>query len=347
MRVLAGDVGGTKTRLGVFDVEGVRLETISERSYPSGDYAALDDIVQDFLVEAKTDCRQACFGIAGPVLGGMAQTTNLPWIIEAQGLAARFRFDRVALINDLEANAWGIDALGEDDFHVLNAGRVDAVGNASIIAAGTGLGEAGLYWDGQRHWPFASEGGHAGFSPGSNLEMALLDYLRPRYGHVSWERVLSGAGLVNVHAFLRAHRGVPAPSWLQESMAAGDDAAAISVAGLAKRDAICAEALELFVHLYGVEAGNHALKIMATGGVYVGGGIAPKILEALKGPHFMEGFLAKGRMRPLLHAMPVRVILNDRTALYGPALYLDAVKGRPGTSTSGGVPDRQSPFSKA
>jgi glucokinase len=328
MRLLAGDVGGTKTRLAVFEVDGTQLESLSEKSYPSGEYASLDDIVRDFLARENADCRQACFGIAGPVQHGHAETTNLPWIIEAQAMASKFGFERVSLINDLEANAWGIDALSDDDFCVLNAGRPDASGNASVIAAGTGLGEAGLYWDGHRHWPFASEGGHADFSPSSDLEFALLEFLRGRFGHVSWERVVSGMGLVNVHNFLRAYRSVAVPSWLSDEMEAGDTAAAISRAAMQEQDALCVEALDLFVKLYGAEAGNHALKIMAAGGVYVGGGIAPKILDKLKGSLFMEGFLAKGRMRHLLEAMPVRVILNDRTALYGPALYLAAIKAR-------------------
>jgi glucokinase len=326
MRVLAGDIGGTKTRLAVFDVHGTRLETLTERSYPSGSYSGLEDIVQDFLGGTSADCRQACFGIAGPVQRGRAQATNLPWIVEEQAIAASFGFERVALINDLEANAWGIGALGENDFFTINAGSPDAEGNACIVSAGTGLGEAGLYWDGQRHWPFACEGGHATFSPSSDLEIALLEYLRERFGHASWERVVSGMGLVNVHDFLRTHRGVPAPSWLGEEMSAGDPAAAISSAAIDGRDSLCAEALDLFIHLYGVEAGNHALKIMATGGVYLGGGIAPKNLERFKGPLFMQGFLDKGRMQPLLEAMPVKIIINDRTALYGPALYLEAVK---------------------
>ena len=330
MRVLAGDVGGTKTRLAVFEVEGIRLETLLERSYPSGEYGSLDAIVRDFLDRAGADCRQACFGIAGPVQQGRVETTNLPWVIEAQAMAAGFGFDTVSLMNDLQANAWGIDALADDDFCLLSAGHADAVGNASVIAAGTGLGEAGLYWDGRRHWPFASEGGHADFSPHGDLEIALLEYLRERFGHASWERVVSGPGLVNLHDFLRVHRGVAVPSWLSDEMVAGDAAAAISSAALDERDAICAEALELFVHLYGVEAGNHALKIMATGGIYIGGGIAPRILDKLKGPLFMQGLLSKGRMRPLLEGMPVRVILNDRTALYGPALYLAAMTAQAG-----------------
>lgn len=327
MKVLAGDVGGTKTHLAVFEVESERLETVCERTYRSGDYASLDAIINDFLDRESVTCRQACFGIAGPVQHGRAEVTNLPWIVETRALSKRFGFERAALINDLEANAWGIGALSANDFYQMNAGRADAVGNASIIAAGTGLGEAGLYWDGQRHWPFASEGGHTDFSPQGDLERKLLEYLQGRFDHVSWERVVSGMGLVNVHDFLRTHRNVAVPSWLGEEMASGDTAAAISRAAIAERDALCVEALDLFIHLYGVETGNHALKIMATGGVYVGGGIAPKILEKLKGPQFMAGFLAKGRMRPLLETMPVRVILNDRTALFGPALYLAAAIG--------------------
>jgi glucokinase len=325
MRVLAGDVGGTKTRLAVFDVQGTSLDTVTEHSYPSGSYNGLEDIIREFLGGTSTECRHACFGIAGPVQGGRVQTTNLPWIVEEQALATLFGFERVALINDLEANAWGIDALRADDFYVVNAGSPDAGGNACIVSAGTGLGEAGLYWDGQRHWPFACEGGHADFSPSTDLEIALLAYLRERHGHVSWERVVSGMGLVNVHDFLRAHRSVATPAWLREEMSSGDAASAISRAAMDDRDSLCVEALDLFIHLYGAEAGNHALKIMATGGVYLGGGIAPKNLERFKGPGFMQGFLDKGRMQPLLETMPVKIILNDRTALFGPALYLEAV----------------------
>ncbi|MFV1974038.1 MAG: glucokinase [Thiohalobacterales bacterium] len=325
MRVLAGDVGGTKTRLAVFDVEGTCLDTVTEHSYPSGSYAGLEDIVREFLGGTSTECRHACFGIAGPVQHGRVQTTNLPWIVEERALADEFGFERVALINDLEANAWGIDALREDDFYLVNAGSPEVNGNACIVSAGTGLGEAGLYWDGQRHWPFASEGGHADFSPTTDLEIALLTYLRERHGHVSWERVVSGTGLVNVHDFLRVHRRVAAPSWLREEISTGDAASAISRAAMDDRDSLCVEAMDLFIHLYGVEAGNHALKIMATGGVYLGGGVAPKNLERFKGPGFMQGFLDKGRMQPLLETMPVKIILNDRTALFGPALYLDAV----------------------
>lgn len=321
MRVLAGDIGGTKTRLAVFEVEGVRLEAIVERAYPSRDYPSLDAIVEDFVAETGARGAQACFGIAGPVRGRSSETTNLPWIVDAQEMSG-LGIGSVSLLNDLEATAWGIGALDDDDFHVLSDGEPDATGNRTVIAAGTGLGEAGLYWDGVGHRPFGSEGGHADFSPTNDLEYALLKFLAQRYGRVSWERVVSGPGLTNIHAFLLEHRDASTPEWLVAEMRAGEPSAAISKAALESKDAICVEALDLFVKLYGAEAGNHALKLMATGGVYVGGGIAPKIIEWLEAPGFLEAFWAKGRMERLMRSMPVKLILNDRAALLGPAVYV-------------------------
>ncbi len=321
MRILAGDIGGTKTALAVFEVEGRRLHPLAQQRYASGDFGSLDEILHRFMGLHDFDCRHACFGIAGPVRDQRSETTNLPWQVDAPRLASRLGFRGVSLLNDLEANAWGIGALQDHDFHVLDPGSPDASGNAAIIAAGTGLGEAGLFWDGQRYRPFASEGGHADFAPASDLEIALLRHLQGQYGHVSWERVVSGMGLVNIFDFLCEHRRVRPAPWLADEIKDGDAASAVSRAALAGRCELCSEALDLFVHLYGVEAGNHALKIMATGGVFIGGGIAPKILERLKGPGFLQGFRAKGRMEPLMRAMPVKVILNDQTALYGPALY--------------------------
>jgi glucokinase len=323
LRVLSGDIGGTNTRLAVFEVAGARPRSVVERSYPSRDFATLEDIIEDFLGAGDTRPDAACFGIAGPVRDNVVDVTNLPWRISAAELAVRFHIPRVALLNDLEANGWGLLALEEKDFHTLNAGIENPAGNAAIIAAGTGLGEAGLYRDGGRHRPFATEGGHTGFSPGSELEIALLRFLMARYGHVSWERLISGPGLVNIHNFLVHHRRHDVAGWLKDDLQGDDPAAAISRAAQSGRDALCVEALELFVRLYGVEAGNLALKMMASGGVYVGGGIAPKILEQLDRGPFMAAFLAKGRMQGLLEHMPVRVILNDRTALYGPAVYAE------------------------
>jgi glucokinase len=320
MQVLAGDIGGTKTRLAIFETDGSALETLREETFPSRAYDGLEQIAAEFL-ERGTACDLACFGVAGPVRAGRCRTTNLPWEIDADLLRQALGMRQVSLLNDLEANAWGIAGLGADDFASLNPGAPDASGNGAIIAAGTGLGQAGLFWDGERHHPFATEGGHADFAPGNELEQALLTFLQRDHEHVSWERVVSGPGLVNLHRFLREHLRRPVPAWLSDEMAHGDPAAAISRAALAGDDPLCAQALDLFVHFYGVEAGNQALKLMASGGVYIGGGIAPKILPRLQGAGFMLGFTAKGRMRELLEAMPVRVILNDRTALFGPALY--------------------------
>ncbi len=325
VRVLAGDIGGTKTRLALFDVTGTSpdsgLQTVAEETYPSRDYQTFTEIVQLFLTSHPCRCESACFGVAGPVRNGVATTTNLPWRLLASELGDELEISQVALLNDLEANAWGIQALDSDDFCILQDGDRDPAGNAAVIAAGTGLGQAGMYRDGQYLRPFGTEGGHTDFSPANELEYALLGFLRRQYAHVSWERVLSGPGLVNIHTFLREYRDSEMPGWLVESMHTGDPAAAISQAALLERDAVCVEALDLFVHFYGVEAGNLALKMMATGGVYLGGGIAPKIIGKLQGEQFMQGFRSKGRLQALLESMPVRVIMNDRTALYGPAVY--------------------------
>lgn len=315
---ISGDIGGTKTRLARVTVNGSRVEVVHEQTYPSREFADFSDILADFASQVSLP-EAAAFGIAGQIHGRVARTTNLDWVIDAAALEARFGFRHISLLNDLEATAWGIAALGEDDLLTLYPGQTDAQGNRAVIAAGTGLGEAGLYWDGQRHHPYATEGGHVSFSPATSDEFALLSYLQQRYGHVSWERVVSGMGVVNLHAFLREYRQVAVPLWLAEEMSSGDAAAAISAA--AEGDSICEETMRWLVRLYGAEAGNLALKSMSRGGLYIGGGIAPKMLPRLQSGDFMSAFLDKGRMRPLLEAMPVKVILNDRTALFGPALF--------------------------
>jgi len=321
MKVLCGDIGGTKTRLSLFEVGKERLELREERFFPSQEFASLENIVSEFLHAKGISCERACFGIAGPVRDGRSKTTNLPWVVDGRRLARDLGIAEVSLLNDLEANAYGIAVLAASDFLVLNEGNPKAVGNAAVISAGTGLGEAGLYWDGEKHHPFASEGGHADFAPGNELEIALFQYLSKRYGRVSWERVLSGPGLVNIYQFLCEYRQAETPTWLDEEMRTGDPGSAISDAGLTGKCHICAEALDIFVRLYGAEAGNLALKVMAMGGMYLGGGIAPKIAEKLKGPDFMQAFLDKGRMRNMLEEIPIKVILNDRAALLGAARY--------------------------
>ncbi|HCI14248.1 MAG: glucokinase [Gallionellales bacterium GWA2_60_142] len=317
-RFLAGDIGGTKTRLALVEVAGAQVGIVHEASFPSGEYATFGALLDEFLATVQSPSH-AAFGIAGPVQGRAVQTTNLPWHIDADELQARFGFS-CTLLNDLEATASGIPALNEADLLTLQTGAPDACGNAAVIAAGTGLGEAGLYWDGRRHQPFATEGGHASFCASDELEMTFFLYLQRQFGHVSWERVVSGMGLLSLYHFLCMYRHAEVPQWLLDEMQSGDAAAAISNAALAGKDALCVETLQRFVRLYGAEAGNLALKTMSRGGLYLGGGIAPKILPLLRDGAFIEAFLNKGRMRPLLEAMPVRVILNDRAALLGAAL---------------------------
>ncbi len=317
--ILAGDIGGTNTRLAFFTVEGNRLISVIEDTFPSRAHSGLAEIVEQFLSAHKLSPSSACFGIAGPVKNGRVETTNLPWIVDAQLLVDELRIPTVLLINDLEATAYGVTILEPTELTVLNAGGPDAIGNAAVIAAGTGLGEAGLYWNGQTYRPFATEGGHSDFAPRSPLEFELLHFLLGKFDRVSYERVLSGPGLVNIYQFLRDTGRGNEPAWLAEELGLHDPAAVITQAALAERSALCTQALDLFVSIYGAEAGNLALKMMATGGVFIGGGIAPKILPKLTTPIFMQAFLMKGRMRPLLEAMPVRVILHGQPALWGAA----------------------------
>jgi len=239
--------------------------------------------------------------------------------VDARLVARELGLQAVGLINDLEANAYGIAALEPNDFDVLNAGAPDAEGNQAIISAGTGLGEAGLTWDGTQHRPFATEGGHSDLAPRNHLEMELLGYLLKQFQRVSYERVVSGPGLLNIYRFLRDTGRGEEPAWLAEKMRDQDPGAVVSQAAFDGKSDLCVQALDLFVSLYGAEAGNLALKLLATGGVYLGGGIAPKIISKLQDPIFLNAFTAKGRLKPLLQAMPVRVILNDRTALLGAA----------------------------
>ncbi|MBI3971109.1 MAG: glucokinase [Chloroflexi bacterium] len=317
--ILAGDIGGTNTRLAYFAPAGDRLQPEVTTTFPSREHASLEEIVGTFVSGHHLTVERACFAVAGPIRRGRAELTNLPWIVDARQLAAHLGIAGVGVINDLAANAYGIAGLAPADLATLNAGTADTDGNIAVIAAGTGLGEAGLIWDGTRHHVFASEGGHADFAPRTELELELLRYLLPRWEHVSYERVLSGPGLLNLYSFLRDTGRGTVPSWLAEELRQRDPAAAITQASLAGTCALCEQALDLFVSIYGAAAGNLALKLMATGGVFLGGGIAPRIVRKLSGPGFLAAFTAKGRLRSLLEAVPIRVILNDQTALYGAA----------------------------
>ncbi|MFY9975507.1 MAG: glucokinase [Chromatiaceae bacterium] len=326
MRILVGDIGGTKTGLAMAEVVGDEVTLGAERRYPSAGFESLEAIVVRYLTETDATggagCSRGAFAVAGPVQGRRSKTTNLPWEIDADHLERSLGLEGVGLLNDLEAVAWGIAALGPEDLFELHPGEPGGQGNACVVAAGTGLGEAGLYWDGERHHPFATEGGHADFAPIDEREFALLRHLQGRYGRVSWERVASGMGIINIYEFLLEWRGAETPGWLAAEMVEGDAAAAVARAAGTGSCPICAETMELFFGAYGREAGNMGLKQMALGGVYLGGGIAPKHLEALGQGPFLEGFFAKGRMEDLMRRMPVRVILSGGTPLLGCARFM-------------------------
>ncbi len=324
--ILAGDIGATNTRLAFFQREGAAAlcastKPIAEETFSSRSVSDLNEVVRAFVLRYGAKATRACFGIAGPIRHRRCVATNLPWVVEADALATALHVppEEVLLINDLEANAYGIPALGPSDLVTVSEGETGAQGNAALISAGTGLGEAGLFWDGCAHRPLACEGGHSSFAPDTAMQLDLLHWLLKKFSHVSWERVLSGPGLVNIYEFLRDTGRGEQPAWLAEEMRQGDPAPVISRNALAGKSPLCEMALDLFVELYGAEAGNLALKLLATGGVYIGGGIAPRILPKLRAPAFLEAFLAKGRMRPLLESMPLRIILNERTALVGAA----------------------------
>ncbi len=316
--ILAGDIGGTNARLAYFQPQNGHLQLISERVFPSGEYSELGEIVSKFLESSATRPEVACFGIAGPVHNGRVETSNLPWIIEQSRLAKQIRLPATLLINDLEASAWGIEALSAQDLVSLNQ-VVPSNGNQAVIAPGTGLGEAGLYWNGSQHQVFACEGGHVDFAPQGDLQIELLRFLSSRYGHVSYERILSGPGLVNVYEFLRGQSSGDEPAGFAAQLSQGDKAAVISGAALNGTNPRAQQALDLWISVYGAEAGNLALKTMATGGIFLAGGISPKILPKLTGPLFMQAFLEKGRLRPLLENIPVQVITNDKAGLLGAA----------------------------
>jgi glucokinase len=305
---IAGDIGGTHTRLALFDsgaAAPVALEV-----YPSRVHDGLESMIRAFLATHPAPVERACFGVAGPVQNGHVKTTNLAWPVDARSVAGVLGIGHVGLVNDLYANAYGIADLGPDDIATLREGDPSIGGNAAVISAGTGLGEAGLFWDQRRYHVFASEGGHTDFGPRDDDELALRAYLARNHAHVSYERVCSGMGLVAIHGFLTDREGVGVGR---------TDASAIAKAALDGSDPVCARALDMMVRIYGAEAGNLALKLLATGGIYVGGGIAPRILARLQEGSFLEALDAKGRFAGLLSRIPVHVILNDRTALLGAA----------------------------
>jgi glucokinase len=317
--ILAGDIGGTNARLAYFHAQNGDLRLVEERVFPSREHHELGEIVTQFVKDSGTRPRAACFGIAGPVREGRVETSNLPWVIEQSHLAKQIQTPATFLINDLEATAWGVGALSQADLIPLNHVSGTVVGNQAVIAPGTGLGEAGLFWDGAHHQVFACEGGHTDFAPQDDLQIELLRFLHARFDHVSYERILSGPGLVNVYEFLRDRGPEKESPALAEAMARPDPAAAISGAAISGNDPLAEKSLQLWVSVYGAEAGNLGLKIMATGGLFLAGGITPKILPKLQEPLFMQAFLNKGRLKTLMEAMPVSVVTNEKAGLLGAA----------------------------
>jgi glucokinase len=321
--ILAGDVGGTKVHLALYDFINGKLEYSRDERYPAKEYNGLEEIVKEFLSADKVTA--ACFGVPGPVRDGRLRLTNLPWTIDSRELSADLGIEHVFLINDLEANGYGVAELAADQIYTLSEGDASQIGNRALLAAGTGLGEGLLIWNGHSHTPYPSEGGHTDFAPRNEDEIDLLRFLKQKYnGRISCERVVSGMGLTNIYYFLREVRGIDEPAWLAERIASEDPNAVITELALAAKSEICEKALDMFVSAYGSEAGNLALKLLSVGGVYIGGGIAPRILEKLKDGTFMKAFTDKGRLSQLLVNTPVRVILESKTALMGAAAYAEA-----------------------
>jgi glucokinase len=326
--ILAGDVGGTKVHLALYNFEGGRLKPARDQKYPAPEFACLDDIVKKFLADGGPGEREqivaACFGCPGPVRDGRLKLTNLPWTLDVRDLQPSLGIEHIFLINDLEANGYGIPELAPESIFTLHVGDAAAMGHRGLIAAGTGLGEALLVWDGKTHRPIPSEGGHCDFAARTDREIALLEYLRKTLnGRVSWERVVSGLGIKNVYAYLRDVEKLEEPQWLRDRMAAEDPNAVIGQCAEDSSSRLCFETMQSFAAAYGAETGNIALKVLAVGGMYLGGGIAPKSLKTLGAGGFIQAFLDKGRLSPLLETVPVRVILDDTCALLGAAAFAE------------------------
>ena len=321
--LLAGDIGGTKTNLAVYAAESGLSAPLAESTFPSGRYSSLEALIDDFRAHTHLPFESAVFGVAGPVVDGKATVTNLPWRMEEAGLERALGVKRVKLLNDLESIANAVPSLEAKDLHTLRSGQPVERGPIAIVAPGTGLGEAFLTWERKRYKAHASEGGHASFAPVNEEQLAMLGFLQGKLGHISYERVCSGLGIPNIYAFYKESERCPEPEWLTEKLAAAPDPTPVIVeTALAQPEcAICRCTLEMFVAILGGEAGNMALKVLATGGVYLGGGIPPRILPVLEKDAFLAAFTAKGRFAALLKNVPVHVILNPKAALLGAASY--------------------------
>jgi glucokinase len=320
--LIAGDIGGTKTLLALYTPDAGARTPFVEKEYPSGAYADLRDMVRAFLAETGQRAEVACFDVAGPVVAGHARLTNLPWVLDEEGLRRDLNLKRVILLNDLKAIAYAVPRLRPDELHVLNPGRPEPHGSLAVVAPGTGLGEAFLVWSGSEYIACSSEGGHADFAPSDARQAELWHYLSKRFGHVAYERVCSGSGIPNIYDFLRDAGEAEAPGFADRLAAATDRTPLIVQAGMTdpRGNPLCATALDIFVSVLGAEAGNMALKVLATGGVYLAGGMPPRVLDRLGDGRFMRSFAGKGRFTELLGTIPVNVVIA-RAALIGAALY--------------------------
>ncbi len=322
--LLAGDIGGTNTRLAIFSKEKGLRSPVIETDFPSRQFPDFITIVRRFLKDVKAKIDAACFGVAGPVIKSAAKITNLPWLIDQEELGRELNLSFVRLLNDLEAIAYAVPLLEPSDLHILNEGRPVSEGSMAVIAPGTGLGEAFLTWAGTRYRGHSSEGGHADFAPRDDMETELLIHLKERLGHVSYESVCSGPGILNIYCFLREKCYAEEPRWLSERLAEKTDPVPIIVECALdpiRNCSLCVKTINLFVSILGAEAGNLALKVMATNGVYLGGGIPRRIVPLLENGRFMKSFRYKGRMSDLVSQIPVSVILNPLIALLGAAAY--------------------------
>lgn len=325
MRILAGDIGGTKTLLQVAECDAGRCRPVREQRFDSGAYASLATIIRDFFRNERANTIEAaCFGVAGPVkqaaAGQHVKVTNLPWEIDSQSLALEFGFPHARLVNDFQAVGYGIEALGAQDLVMLQRGEAVPRGPRAVIGAGTGLGQGILVWDRDHYEPIATEGGHASFGPNDELQIELTRWLLKNGGRASYERVLSGHGLVRLYNFLKERGEAPESPAVAQAMQADDPAAAITRAALERNDVLANRTLDLFVDVYGAQAGNLALTAGATSGVYIAGGIAPKILSRCTDGRFMRAFCNKGKMTPYVTAVPVQVVTNPQVGLIGAAL---------------------------
>src|SRR5690606_33210966 len=318
--ILAPDIGGTQARLALFEVIHGVLSLLKEELFKTKDYSSFFNILKHFCSEEIPNISSLCLGIAGPVNEGRVQATNFSWVIDKSQIIKETKIQSVWIINDMEAHAYGLEIMAKDDFHELKKGSV-IPGNAGIISPGTGLGEAGLFWNGKIHIPFATEGGHCDFSPRNEMDLEIWRFLHAKFGQVSWETIVSGPGIYNIYLFLIQYRNIREPDWFLKEISEGNPTVIISNCAKNQTYPVCTEVIDLFLRFLAIEAAQLALKFKATGGIYIGGGIILKIIDMVDKEKFQKEFVDSHRMSPLLDLIPVNIILNEKTAIYGAAVF--------------------------